>query len=418
MRVGIFFTPQKSQGGAYQYCVSMVEALVKIPNNQYFIYSVSPDYPRNIFKRKNVRLINLYSKSPRNLYLLRGLISNILGNLPFNFISFIYKMGLFPLIEFLYEISQRGLIALLGKHKLDIIFFPSLTYLSFLVDIPSVVTVYDLGHRNKPKLKEATAGGRWEYREYGLINVSRKAYKIFVDSDTLRENLKRYYKTKTDKIVVLPYIPPSYLNTKIITKREKSLRKKLNLPDSYIFYPAKFWPHKNHINLIKAVKQLRIKHTDVRLILTGSKAADYSTFEEVMKFIKKNNLEKDIIYLGYVNNEELSIIYKYATAMVMPTLLGPTNIPVYEAWAMGTPVLYSDIAGCREQLGNAGLLINPKNPKDIADGILKVYTSPKLRKDLTRKGRERLKLWDNKDFEGTIAGVLKDFNDENVSRNN
>ncbi len=418
MRIGIFFTPYKSQGGAYQYCVSVLESLLEIPNNKYFIFSLSPDIPKHLYRNRNVKIIKLYSASPSSLYLIRGAVSNLLGRLPFNAFSLIYKIGLFPFIGELYKYTQRQLINLLNKHKLDLIFYPSLMYLSFLVDVPFVVTVYDLGHRNRNKFKEAIKGGRWEYREYGVKNVSQKAFRIFVDSDVLKRHLVRDYKAKKNSVVILPYLPPSYLRVRISKREEGRIHKRLKLPSSYIFYPAKFWPHKNHLNLVKAIKLLQRKKIDVRLILTGSKEAEYTTFKNIMEYINENGLKEKVKYLGYVGNKELYVIYKRAKALVMPTLLGPTNIPVYEAWAMGTPVLYSDIAGCREQLGNAGLLINPKDPKDIADKIIKVYTNPKLREELAMKGRKRLRLWDKKDFDRTIAGVIKDFNEENVKGNN
>jgi glycosyltransferase involved in cell wall biosynthesis len=104
----------------------------------------------------------------------------------------------------------------------------------------------------------------------------------------------------------------------------------------------------------------------------------------------------------------------------MPTFLGPTNIPVLEAWSMGTPVIYSNIRGCREQLGNAGLLINPYSPRDIADKIEKIYTHPKLAMELVRKGKIKIKQWTFKDFTRRIKEIIDIYEKEKglISKDN
>jgi glycosyltransferase involved in cell wall biosynthesis len=183
----------------------------------------------------------------------------------------------------------------------------------------------------------------------------------------------------------------------------------MGLPDKFIFYPAKFWPHKNHINLIKALAFLKNKGININLVLTGSKDADFSSFKKVFASVKQFGLDKQVFYKGYVSNKEISAIYKTAKALVMPTYFGPTNIPVLEAWTMGTPVIYSDIRGCNEQLGTAGLLVNPNNPSDIADKILKIYTQPGLASELVKKGRIRVKEWAFSDFAKKVANIIDEY---------
>ena len=80
-------------------------------------------------------------------------------------------------------------------------------------------------------------------------------------------------------------------------------------------------------------------------------------------------LESQIRYGGYVPDEDMSGLYAGAVALTMPTFFGPTNIPVLEAWAYGCPVLTSDIRGIREQVGDAGVLVDPRSIESIADGI-------------------------------------------------
>jgi len=98
-----------------------------------------------------------------------------------------------------------------------------------------------------------------------------------------------------------------------------------------------------------------------------------------------------------------------ATALIMPTYLGPTNIPVVEAWQTGCPILYSDIRGCREQAGDAALLFNPDRPSDIAEKIETLWQDEKLQKILIEKGQSRLMNWTQEDFNQALNQIINNF---------
>lgn len=419
MKIGVYFTPRKDQGGVYSYTVEILEVLHQIPENQYIVFTTSPDIPDKYKKLSNFKVINVNSGS-RNLIVkgrnfILGSVSIAAGLV----IKFLNNLKLFNLLTPFYKFSNRSYIRLLQKVKPDLMIYPTSSYLSFLTKIPALVTVHDLQHRLNPQFKEVSAGGMWEYREYGFINIARNAFRVFVDSEVGKKQMIKFYPASKGKIVVLPYLAPDYLNSRISITTAKRVIKKLNLPEKYIYYPAKFWPHKNHANLIKSLAVLNKEGLKVNLVLSGSKNADFSSFNDVEKLTKDLDLKSQIQYLGYLSDLELSAVYKLATALVMPTFFGPTNIPVLEAWTMGIPVLYSDIEGCREQLGNAGLLINPKDHKDIANKIKKVYKSPALRKSLVAKGKIRVGKWTRLDFTNTIKATIKEFkNNYDSSKSN
>ncbi len=93
----------------------------------------------------------------------------------------------------------------------------------------------------------------------------------------------------------------------------------------------------------------------------------------------------------------------------MPTNFGPTNIPVLEAWQLKTPVIYSNVRGCKEQLGDAGLLANPSKPQEWAAAMIRLSRSPKLRQSLINKGTKRLKLWTEQDFRNRVSEMIQDY---------
>jgi glycosyltransferase involved in cell wall biosynthesis len=117
----------------------------------------------------------------------------------------------------------------------------------------------------------------------------------------------------------------------------------------------------------------------------------------------------DLVHdLGYAPNELMSRLYSEASALVMPTFFGPTNIPVLEAWALGCPVLTSDIRGIREQAGDAAVLADPSSAEAIADGIARIVTDSEFRATLIDRGRRRLAEYSAADHRRRLMEILAD----------
>lgn len=409
MRIGIYFTPRHGEGGVYQYSVSILEALSRIKAHHFIIISTSPDIPAKFKSLKNFQIVDFHS-STRDLSIkTRNLGSSLLSKFTPHLLDSLYKLGWYNLVTPLYRASMSSSIKLINSLNLDLVFYPTSSNLSFLTKPASIVTVHDLQHRINPQFKEVSAGGRWAHREYGFVNISQKAFKIFVDSKIGKEDMHKYYPDSKGKVISLPYLAPTYLQSNLSKEKLSKIKKKLKLPEKYIYYPAKFWPHKNHLNLIKAVKLLADKGKKINLILTGSKSADFSSYDQVIKLVKQYNLHDQIKYLGYVTDLELSALYKLSQSLVMPTAFGPTNIPILEAWVLGTPVITSNIRGCRNQLSNAGLLANPYSPSDLANKIEKIYSNKKLRQTLINRGKLRVSKWTIDQFSQRINTTINTF---------
>lgn len=411
MRIGIYFTPSKDQGGVYTYSVAILEALSQIKTHRYAIISTSPDVPSKFVRNKRFAIIDLHTKAREFSLMTRDYISYILAKLAPWLIRLLYRLKVYQYLTPIYRLTMMSQIKTIEDLNLDLIFYPTSSNLSFLANIPAVVTVHDLQHRLNPQFPEVSAGGRWEHREYGFININQRAYRILVDSAIGKEDWLKFYPTNPKRVVVLPYLPPSDMETNLDSETLEQTLIDLKIPRHFIYYPAKFWPHKNHLNLLKSLVHLKKRGKIVNLVLTGSKEADFSSSGDVDKYIKSNNLDAQIFYLGFVSKTQLSALYQFADALIMPTFFGPTNIPILEAWTMGTPVIYSDIRGCREQLGNAGILANPNKPIEIAHAIQKVYLkkSSSNCQELISRGKSRVKLWTQEEFTDSISAIIKGF---------
>ena len=107
--------------------------------------------------------------------------------------------------------------------------------------------------------------------------------------------------------------------------------------------------------------------------------------------------------------EDLIALYRGAFALAYVTFFGPENLPTLEAFALGCPVVASDVAGAREQLGDAALLVDPKDPSSIATAIKALYDDANLRQTLIEKGRVRAESRQQKHFVRGVFDALDEF---------
>jgi glycosyltransferase involved in cell wall biosynthesis len=107
--------------------------------------------------------------------------------------------------------------------------------------------------------------------------------------------------------------------------------------------------------------------------------------------------------------EDLVALYRGAFALAYVTFFGPENLPTLEAFALGCPVVASDVAGAREQLGDAALLVDPKDPPSIANAIKALHDGPNLRQTMIEKGRARAERSTARSFVRGVFNALDEF---------
>lgn len=222
-------------------------------------------------------------------------------------------------------------------------------------------------------------------RNFLFSNIIKNSNLLISDSLQGKEEILKNYKL-IKKIKVIPYIP-------ILNKKQKinyKILKENNLDKNFLFYPAKFWDHKNHKNLITAFTLLnRKKYKNIKLVLTG----DFKSklYFELKEMISENFLNDKILILGQISDEDIYSLYKKALGLVYVSLIGPTNIPPLEAQILRCPVICSNLHSAKMQLGKSAILINPLKITDIYRSICKIIDDKKFRKNLIRKGSENIK---------------------------
>jgi glycosyltransferase involved in cell wall biosynthesis len=264
------------------------------------------------------------------------------------------------------------------QRRLNLLVVCDLSPVGFEAGLPFIMPVHDFHHRLSPEFPEVRADGEWRWREYLFGNGCRLARRVLVDSQTSKEDAMRFYGVLAERVSVLPFVPG------IPTERPsaagvEAVRRKYELPPRYFFYPAQLWKHKNHVRLIEAVRRL----PEVHLVLVG---APQNAEAEVRAALARCTRAA---WHGYVPTEDLPALYCGSEGLVMPTFFGPTNIPIMEAFALGVPVITSDIRGVREQVGDAALGVDPRSVESIAAGMKRLREDRALAGELVRRGRAR-----------------------------
>lgn len=298
---------------------------------------------------------------------------------------------------------------LIKKHKLDIIWFVSPTGPAELynIKIPYMVTVWDLQHRLQPYFPEVNySGWVWEEREKFYSTVLPKASYIITGNEEAKSQICSFYSVSPKRVYPIPLATPDFaLNAK--DKASEILKKHDLKSGRYLFYPAQFWPHKNHIRLLKALKTLNEKHNaDLTIVFTGS---DKGNMAYIKKKTKELELTDRVKFLGFVEKTDLLHLYKNAFALVFPSYFGPDNIPPLEAMALGCPVICSNADGMTEQLGENALFFDPGNDNQIVEQVLKLQNDLNLRQNLIDSGYERARSFTTEDYVNKIFAILDEF---------
>jgi hypothetical protein len=177
---------------------------------------------------------------------------------------------------------------------------------------------------------------------------------------------------------------------------------------NYIFYPANFWPHKNHEALLVAfaMASRRGLPESVHLVLTGEESA---RMYELRKATETMGIQHRVHFLGYISNEEIVEVLKNSLALLFPSLYEGFGIPVVEAQTAGVPVACSSVTSLPEVAGNGALFLDPRKPMAMAEAIIQITQNKKLRQDLIQKGFINAKRFSN--AKSMAKDYLKFFSD-------
>lgn len=359
-RIGVLLAANKSSGGTLQYSLAMLEALKLLNDYKITLYvskkNTSYDNCKFLIQRLNLG---------KGKWILHALffILKIKIKEPFLEEDFIVAPVSSPILL----ITKKDFLFTL--HDLQEYYFPS----------------------NFSRLQI------W-WRRFINKALTEKAKIIICESNYVKNDIIKYFNINPNKIRVI--ICPPYLGLKTNIETESS---RFKLPKKYLLYPASFWPHKNHLRLIETFKMIADHRHDLYLVLTGNK---YSTYKILNDKVKELRLESKVIFLGFVDEDELAVIYKNALMLVMPTLFESVSIPIYEAFNYGVPVCCSNILALPEQVRDAGLLFDPMSTSSMYSSIIMLLDNEKIRNQLVINGYEILNRLRTDNYSNTFGLLL------------
>jgi glycosyltransferase involved in cell wall biosynthesis len=252
------------------------------------------------------------------------------------------------------RIQNRKIISTLEKSSFDLIW--SIEPLSFVPETPYMTTVWDLEHRRQPYFPEVSQHGEWKRRETGYSKVLAKATYVVTGTRVGKEQIEKFYGVSSERIIVAPF--PIFPNSESIPPyRDPHL----------IFYPAQFWPHKNHVNLLLGFKLAVKLEPELRLVLVGS---DKGNSKKIQQLVLDLNLENNVEFWGTVDRDVLENLYRTSSLMIYPSLFGPDNLPPLEAISFGCPVAVADQPGSHEQFLGGVPLFDATDEEAISTIIL------------------------------------------------
>lgn len=263
----------------------------------------------------------------------------------------------------------------LKKNGIRIIYYIN-QFPEIINNFPFIITHWDIGHRSSYAFPEFSIVENYKARETYYKDILPRALMIFVESLSGQTELLTYTHINKERTRVVPLFPGECTSLKLsIQEQEEILDHYQLLSNKYFFYPAQFWPEKNHFTILKAFAHFLQSHPDYKLIFTGDpKENEYGTFLYNKKIVHQLAIEKNVIFGGFVPISHIYTLYKNACSLIMATFVGPTNMPPLEAMELGCPVICSDLPGHREELGDAAIYINPLSIEGISQAMITMIT--------------------------------------------
>jgi len=249
----------------------------------------------------------------------------------------------------------------------------------------TILTVHDLTFMRLPECAEA---GLRAYLNKVVPRSIERADLVLADSQSTKKDLIELLGVSPDKIkVVYAGVETRFrpMEGEIALQR---IKKRYRLDFSFILSLGTLEPRKNFTGLIEAYALMRGKGQGMgdrrlKLVIAGGKGWLY---DDIFARVEELGLENEVIFPGFVADEDLPALYNLAELFVFPSLYEGFGLPPLEAMACGTPVVTSDRPSLPEVVGEAGLMVEATDSQELAEAMERVLTDENLRWEMREKG--------------------------------
>jgi glycosyltransferase involved in cell wall biosynthesis len=262
----------------------------------------------------------------------------------------------------------------------DVMHFPM--QVGFRTEVPTIFEPHDLQHLHFPEFFPRAEVAEREAR-YRLL-CDRASLVVLMSSWSRNDVLARYA-LPPEKLRVIPGAPA--IEGETAGRLDvAAVRDRFGLPVRFALYPAKAWPHKNHLRLMAALRNLRGRGIEVPVVFTGSQDG-----REIPVLAEAGALGvADLVhFVGFVTPGEMNALYRMAAMMVFPSLFEGWGLPILEAFAASLPVASSNVTCLPAVTAGAAELFEPTDTAAMANAMARVWQDDRLRERLIARGRDR-----------------------------
>ena len=371
MNILIDFTPVPVQKvGVGIYAFNLARKIYELDKrNTYFILIQDDDASLDHLNCERLKVIKVKSKILRN-----------------DFMMVLFEQFIIPCLAFKYKISLI--------HSLHFSF-------PLLARAKKVVTIHDLTFFKIPACHRII---NVFYFKLFIYLSSLFADKIITDSRSTLNDFLEIFKTDPRKTKVIYLAKNDSLKPDMDREKIEQVKKKYCIEGEYLLFIGTIEPRKNVKNLILAFAKFLRENNAYKLVISGKKGWHY---EEALGFPKKLGLEKEIIFTGFISEDDKPCLLAGAKIFIYPSLYEGFGIPVLEALACGIPTITSNISSMPEIAQDAALLIDPLNIEELYLSIKRLINDIDLYSSLKQKSIEQAKKFS---WEKTALETLEVYN--------
>lgn len=397
MRIGIVLEENKTSGGAYYQCISNCKLAISelSPAHSVILICMSDDalaIAQQLQSVASCEIVKLHVGRRTSFFLdlrhqLSSLVTRFAG----------------PREWLLNSFMERSIKRL----KVELLYFLSPSIWSLYISrTPYVFTVWDLCHKGYFEFQEAGSKGEWLLREKLFHTVLPRAVCVMTNSASIGEEIVRSYGIDSERITILPLSPQE----RPLEPARLISSPSLKVKSEYLIYPARFWPHKNHIYILEALALLKVKDgLELNMIFVGEAGGSADNLGSIKNAIDTLGINDQISFLSNLHWEELEAYIRSSLALVMPSYFGPTNLPILEGFQSEVPVIYSDLPGFRDEYGDSCLYADLMNPNSLRELILRLRKDIILRNQLIQRGKVYLENLDRQRSQGAFANIAERY---------
>ncbi len=284
------------------------------------------------------------------------------------------------------------------RAQLDVLYAPFGTSRFMRADLPCISFVVDLLHRELPA---ALPPEEVNARHDAFVRIAHEATFIQCNSRHVVDRLVHHYGVHPSRCFHIYNV----VQDRLPAPSPNSAPPPSAPAGPFFFYPANFWPHKNHETLLTAYR-LYTHGAGGRawpLVLTGQNDARQKLLEEMRDAL---GLRDNVHFLGHLDDSAFTALWTRAGALVFPSLNEGFGIPLLEAMRFSIPIIAANTTSLPEVAGDAALFIDPRDPRVLADALRRVAIRETLREDLISRGRARLNAFSLQHESARLAHFL------------